>query len=444
MSKVIIRPAGQNGSNGQGVPTGGDQYALLAKATNADYDTEWTRQPNVEAVQLDLANGIPPVEGLLTWNIDERTADLGRGNDVVLQLGEELHYPMARNAEATTLLEGELVMVDPTEPAQGQRLRVKRFVADGTYPSDLFVGMCTEAILPNEIGIITWFGQVRGLDLPTLEPSGETWAEGDILWPNPLVAGGMSNVEPSAPALKITVAAILRISGNNLNVLLRPNLRSKLADLHDVQVTTPSNGQVLTWNGSIWVNANNDVDGVQTVTGDGVGGTASDVVMTFPTPSEIGAYPDTNPDGFVDASGASAAAPIQSVNGQTGTVVLDLDDINDVQLTTPTDGQVLRYDSGVWENGDEWTTTTANTGTLTGYNVVWLADTTSARNRTLDASGARLQVKDVTGSAGANNITLTAPSGQTINGNADETIDVNYGWVEYVRSGTNWVTIGGQ
>lgn len=248
---VNIVPVGENG---QGVPAGGDQYALLAKASGADYETEWTRQPNVEAVQLDLANGIPPVEGLLTWNIDERTADLGRGNDVVLQLGEELHYPMARNAEATTLGEGELVMVDPSQPAQGQRLRVKRFVSDGTYPSDLFVGMCTEAILPNEIGIITWFGQVRGLNLPTLEPSGETWAEGDILWPNPSVAGGMTNVEPSAPALKITVAAILRISGNNLNVLLRPNLRSKVADLHDVQLTTPTDGQVLRYDSGVWEN----------------------------------------------------------------------------------------------------------------------------------------------------------------------------------------------
>ena len=74
-----------------------------------------------------------------------------------------------------------------------------------------------------------------------------------------------------------------------------------------------------------WVD--NDPDGVQSVTGDGVGGTASDVVLTFPTPAEIGAYPDTNPDGFVDASGASAAAPVQSVNGDTGVVVLDAGDV---------------------------------------------------------------------------------------------------------------------
>jgi len=154
------------------------------------------------------------------------------------------------------------------------------------------------------------------------------------------------------------VAAILRITCNNLNVLVRPNLRSRIVDLHYVQGTTPS------------------------------------------------------------------------------------------------DGQVLRYDSGVFENDTleyadvgadpAWTTTTANSGALTGLQVIWLADTSAARNRTLDASGIRLQVKDTTGDAGANNITLTAPSGQTINGNATELVDVDYGWVEYVRSGTNWVTIGGQ
>lgn len=92
----------------------------------------------------------------------------------------------------------------------------------------------------------------------------------------------------------------------------------------------------------------------------------------------------------------------------------------------------------------EWTVTTDNTGTLSGVNVLWLADTNAARNRTLDTDGVRLHVKDTTGTAETYNITLTAGSGHTINGNATETIDINFGWVEYVRSGTNWVTIAGQ
>jgi hypothetical protein len=153
---------------------------------------------------------------------------------------------------------------------------------------------------------------------------------------------------------------------------------------------------------------------------DSVNGQTGVVVLDA---ADVGAYPDTNPSGFVDSAGAAAAAPVQSVNGETGVVVLGAGDVG---------AEVA------------WTVTTANSGTLTGVNVIWLADTSAARNRTLDTAGERLQVKDTTGSAGTNNITLTAGSGQTINGNATEVVDVNYGWVEYVRNGTNWVTIGGQ
>ena len=42
---------------------------------------------------------------------------------------------------------------------------------------------------------------------------------------------------------------------------------------------------------------------------------------------DVGAYADDNPSGFVDASGAAAAAPVQSVNGAVGTVVLDATDV---------------------------------------------------------------------------------------------------------------------
>jgi hypothetical protein len=37
----------------------------------------------------------------------------------------------------------------------------------------------------------------------------------------------------------------------------------------------------------------------------------------------VGAYPATNPSGFVDAAGAAVAAPVQSVNSLSGTVTLD-------------------------------------------------------------------------------------------------------------------------
>lgn len=92
-----------------------------------------------------------------------------------------------------------------------------------------------------------------------------------------------------------------------------------------------------------------------------------------------------------------------------------------------------------------WVNTTANTGTInTAKRVRWLVDTSVTRNRTIGADVTDLVVKDVTGQAGTNSITITAPAGKTINGAATETIDVNYGWVQYVLVGTDFKTIGGQ
>jgi len=181
---------------------------------------------------------------------------------------------------------------------------------------------------------------------------GETWAEGDILWPNPAIPGGMTKFEPVAPAHKVSVAAILRITGNNIRLQLRPNLRSRLADLHDVQITNASNSQVLSWNGTAWVNATISTNGVQSVTGDGVDNTdPQNPVLSFPTLDDIGAYSNTNPAGFVNSTGAAAAAPVQSVNGQTNVVNLALDDLTDVNATNASNGQTLIYNSTAlaWE-----------------------------------------------------------------------------------------------
>lgn len=43
--------------------------------------------------------------------------------------------------------------------------------------------------------------------------------------------------------------------------------------------------------------------------------------------SDVGAYADNNPDGYVNAAGAAAAAPVQSVNGNTGAVILTASDV---------------------------------------------------------------------------------------------------------------------
>lgn len=72
--------------------------------------------------------------------------------------------------------------------------------------------------------------------------------------------------------------------------------------------------------------------------------------------SDVGALPDsteiptktsdlTNDSGFVNASGAAAAAPVQSVNGQTGNVVISG---SLPTVTTADNGKLLQVVNGVW------------------------------------------------------------------------------------------------
>ena len=80
-------------------------------------------------------------------------------------------------------------------------------------------------------------------------------------------------------ALESDVSNIDTFSGDYNDLSNKPNIPSDLDDLADVNASSPSNGQFLQWNGSAWV------------------------------------------------PGAASGAPVDSVNGQTGVVVLDAGDV---------------------------------------------------------------------------------------------------------------------
>lgn len=228
---------------------------------------------NVDAIDFDTTANMASAVGRLKWNEADGTLDLGMGGgNAVLQLGQELYYPPIVNKSGVQLIEGTLVMVDPSQPAQGNRLRVIKAVTDGTYPSSLIVGVLTETLNNNATGLATWFGYVRSLSLASLKPAGETWIEGTILYADPTRPGGLTSIQPSAPNHRSTIAAITSISGNNFTIMVRPSLGLHLDDIHDVRITSGSNGDLLIRNGSgVFANSKN-FTGSYTLTGSINGG----------------------------------------------------------------------------------------------------------------------------------------------------------------------------
>ena len=130
------------------------------------------------------------------------------------------------------------------------------------------------------------------------------------------------------------------------------------------------------------------------------------------------------------------ADAVDSVNGQTGTVVLDLDDINDVAIVTPADGEVLTYDSatGEWYNG------AAPAGTLAGLSDVDVTGVADGQTIVYDSGTSEWIPGDAGGKFAVSD---TAPAGPT-NGDTWFNSATGIAYIYYVDvDGGQWVQLGG-
>lgn len=168
----------------------------------------------------------------IAWNPDEATFDVGLTGGVINQLGQEIQL-LCRNDESTTITNGTAVMFSGTLGNSG-RIKVKRMVANGTYPGYVFLGVATQDIAAGDDGFVTTFGKVRGVKTNIDEGGGVVWDDGDILWCSPTTPGAFTKVEPQAPNLKLPVAAVINAANNGV-LMVRWDTGRRLADLHDVE-----------------------------------------------------------------------------------------------------------------------------------------------------------------------------------------------------------------
>ena len=198
---------------------------------------------NLDYLSFDTTSTHEVNQGEMAWNSDEETLDLGL-NGATLQLGQEVLYHV-RNNTGSIIPNGTAVMATGTLGASG-RITVAPAISDGSIPSKYFIGITTEEIGIGEDGKVTHFGKVRHINTSIYD-------EGDILWPNPLVPGGLTKVEPSAGNWKIP-AAIVISKKNNGTIFVRFSYVPDLEDLNDVETSNPSDSDFLVFqaNNEIW------------------------------------------------------------------------------------------------------------------------------------------------------------------------------------------------
>lgn len=240
----VIEASVQGPAGSSAVPAGGTTGQPLVKQSDSDLDANWDSTVSLDSVLFNTSAVTDPVQGQIGWNSEDHTLDLGLNGDVVLQLGQEMHY-LVRNGTASPITSGQVVMATGTVGASG-RIVVGLAVGDGSVPGKYTMGVATETIAAGADGYVTAFGKVRGVDT-------RGWDEGDILYLDPAVPGGLTNVVPTAPSSHVTVAIVIS-SFSNGTIFVRPTYGSNFTENDDVVVTNPQVGEVLVYNGSVWVN----------------------------------------------------------------------------------------------------------------------------------------------------------------------------------------------
>jgi len=165
-------------------------------------------------------------------------------SNVECNIGQTIHANV-HNAEGSPLVKGDVVYLSGSS---GNKASVKkaRNLSDSTSATTF--GVCAENIATNQNGFVICQGRLDGLDT-------SMYADGDILYLG-ATYGGTTNVKPYAPNHLVYVAVVEESSVGNGIIYVRVQNGYELNEIHDVDLITtpPISGDVLTYNGTIWVN----------------------------------------------------------------------------------------------------------------------------------------------------------------------------------------------
>lgn len=159
----------------------------------------------------------------VAWDDDDDTLNVGHSGGVTQQVGLE-SYTRFNNGTGVTIPNGTAVGLDYVGGMTTDN--IVPYLADGTVPVLNIIGVATQDIAPGEYGRATIHGRVRGIDT-TGAPYGETWAQGDVLYPSPLVAGELTNMKPTAPEACIPIAIVVVIDAVDGAIQVRPTIEQE-------------------------------------------------------------------------------------------------------------------------------------------------------------------------------------------------------------------------
>ena len=196
-------PAGVPGPAGPGVPSGGLEGQILLKASDASYDTAWADN-----------------------SAETLTATV-------------------RNETGATLTKGTVVYITG---AAGNKALVSKASASSEATSSKTFAILSANIPNNQNGTAVTVGLLKGLDTSAMTEGGSLWLS--------TTAGQWTQTMPTAPNHAVFLGTVTRVHANQGTVEVRIQNGYELQELHNVKITSVSDGQVLKYDSaqSLWVN----------------------------------------------------------------------------------------------------------------------------------------------------------------------------------------------
>jgi hypothetical protein len=238
-------------------------YVPYTGAT-ADLDMG-THNVTADHIALNVnPSGAGYVVGATQWNNTLGSSQtLLKGGSVSLKNGVDLVARVVNKVTPNTTLTKAAYQVVRVSGATGGRLSVALAQANNDANSADTIGLVTETIATNQEGFIITVGQLDNINT-TGSLQGETWVDGDVLYLSPTTAGAITKVKPTGSGHIVVIGYVEYAHVSNGSIYVKVMNGWELDELHDVNIVSPANNQVLRYNSTsqLWVN-----DSIPTVLG---------------------------------------------------------------------------------------------------------------------------------------------------------------------------------
>ena len=287
-------------------------------------------------------------------------------------IGQQM-FAYVKNDEAVTITKGQAVYLFG---ASGNKATVKLAYNTSDATSATSLGLAAEDIASGQNGLVITQGVLDGIDTSAYSP-------GDILYVG-ATAGSWTSVKPYAPAHLVYIGVVEKANAGAGQIYVRMQNGYELDEIHDVDLITtpPSTGDVLTYNGTLWVNQA-PASGSGTVTS--IATTSPITGGTITTSGTIGIN-----NAAADGSTKGAAAFTASDFNDNGSGVISIDYTN---------GQAASGSNKGFLTSADWTTFNGKQDLLvSGTNIKTINGTSILGSGSIPIPGYTLSVQALTSS----------------------------------------------